>query len=241
MAAQLNKIAYVTGASRGIGQALVTALIDAGYFVVGMSRTTCARQTNFDFVQLDLNDLEAVKSFTFDKKATDVLLVNNAGIVGEIGPVGQITNNALQQVMTVNTLAPQILVNNFLKTYQTSVNSGHILNISSGAGKSAIDAWAAYCASKAALDLFSQTIHLEFELRQQKNWHIHSVAPGVVDTAMQTEIRQAKPEAFLALDRFIALNENKELASTDSVSKKLIQVVQDPQSFPNPIISVRNF
>lgn len=241
MAAQPNKIAYVTGASRGIGQALVTALIDAGYFVVGIARTPCTNHASFNFSRLDLNDIEAVQSFAFDQKATDVVLVNNAGMLGEIGPVGQISNHALQEVMTVNTLAPQILTNNFLKTYQASVNSGHILNISSGAGKNAIDAWAAYCASKAALDLFSETIHLEFELRQQKNWHIHSVAPGVVDTAMQHEIRQAKPEAFLALDRFIALNANKELASADSVSKKLMQVIQKPHAFPNPVISVRNF
>ncbi len=241
MDAQPTKLAYVTGASRGIGEALVQQLLAAGYRVIGLSRTTKIDHPNFTFVQLDLSNLEAVKSFTFDETAPHVLLVNNAGMLGEVGSVGAITDSTFERVMRVNTIAPQILMNQFIKTFNKIAESGHILNISSGAGKNAIDGWAAYCASKAALDLFSETVRLEFNLHQTENWFIHSIAPGVVDTEMQSEIRNSDPSEFKSLDRFIALKTENQLASPTAVAEKLFSVIQEPKQFESTILSVRDF
>lgn len=241
MDAQPTKLAYVTGASRGIGEALVQQLLAAGYRVIGLSRTTKIDHPNFTFVQLDLSNLEAVKSFTFDETAPHVLLVNNAGMLGEVGSVGAITDSTFERVMRVNTIAPQILMNQFIKTFKKIAESGHILNISSGAGKNAIDGWAAYCASKAALDLFSETVRLEFNLHQTENWFIHSIAPGVVDTEMQSEIRNSDPSEFKSLDRFIALKTENQLASPTAVAEKLFSVIQEPKQFESTILSVRDF
>lgn len=241
MDAQPTKLAYVTGASRGIGEAIVQELLAAGYRVIGLSRTTKIDHPNFKFIELDLSHLEAVKSFTFDETAPHVLLVNNAGILGEVGSVGAINDSTFERVMTVNTIAPQLLMNRFIATFKKSVDSGHILNISSGAGKNAIDGWAAYCASKAALDLFSETIRLEFNLHQLENWLIHSIAPGVVDTEMQSEIRNSNPSEFKSLDRFIALKAENQLATPADVAKKLFRVIREPKKFESTNISVRDF
>ena len=241
MTVQRNKIAYITGSSRGIGKALVIKLLDSGYKVVGIARTPFVETRNYSNVTLDLNDLNAVNSFEFEQSADEVLLINNAGAIGEILPVGQISNQSIQDVITINTIAPQILMNKFIKTYSTNVKFGHILNISSGAGKNPIDAWASYCASKAAIDLFSRTIKTEFQLRNIDNWYIHSIAPGVVDTKMQEEIRNADPTAFKLIDKFVGLKNNNELSSPKMVAEKLFQVISAPTKFPETIISVRDF
>lgn len=241
MGYQQNKIAYVTGASSGIGEALVTKLLDEGYFVTGLSRTVVNRGDNYEHHSIDLSDIEAVASFEFSQHANHVLLINNAGSIGAIKPIGQNPISSLVEVSNLNALAPQILINNFLKTFSGKVESGQILNISSGAGKYPIDSWAPYCASKASLDLFSETVKAELTARGQENWYVHSVAPGVVDTTMQEVIRSANPEDFMALQKFIDLKANNELSIPKAVAYQLNKVIANPQNYKDVVISVRDF
>lgn len=241
MTAQQPKLAFVTGASRGIGKALVESLLKDGFTVVGLSRSATIEHPNYSHLTLDLSDLDAIKNVAFNSIADHVLLVNNAGLLGEVGPIGEIADQSIDEVMRVNTIAPQLLMNRFIQQYQNKVKSAHILNISSGAGKNPIDGWAAYCASKAALDLYSETIQLEFNLHHRQHWHIHSIAPGVVDTAMQGEIREADPTKFKSLDRFIALKTENQLTSAASVAEKLMHVIKHPSDFKTVVISVRDF
>lgn len=241
MAAQLNKLAYVTGSSKGIGRALMERLVKEGYKVIGLSRSNEISLANFEFVALDLSDISKVTKFEFLEGADEVLLVNNAGLVGDINRVGSVENKEIQQVMNVNTIAPQILCNNFVKRFKNVKGRFHILNISSGAGKSAIDSWATYCASKAAIDLFSETIASELEWAQASNWHVHSCAPGVVDTAMQVEIRSSSEAAFSRVNYFKELKENNELFSPEFVAEKLLLLIQNPGKYPNTLVSVRDF
>jgi benzil reductase ((S)-benzoin forming) len=238
---QQNKVAYITGSSRGIGLALVTELIQAGYFVIGISRGKTLIHQQFHQVNLDLNDLAAVKDFTFDFKGEEVLLINNAGMLGDVKPIGAMSASNIQAIMNVNTIAPQIMINSFLKTFQNKAKKGHIITISSGAGKYPIDAWATYCASKAAMDLYSETVAAELQARSHTNWTVHSIAPGVVDTTMQTHIRSSNSNDFLGLDKFIQLKENDELASPIDVAMKIMRVINDPFSFKNTTTSVRDF
>ena len=143
--------------------------------------------------------------------------------------------------MTVNSIAPQILMNTFIRTYQHQVQHGHIVNISSGAGKYAIEAWAPYCASKAAIDLYSETVHAELESRGKTNWFVHAIAPGVVDTVMQEEIRESDPDLFQSHEKFMALKANQELVSPRIVADKIMQVIASPRLFRKTTISVRDF
>lgn len=241
MAVQLSKLVYITGSSKGIGKALSELLLDYGYQVIGISRSCEIEHPNYQHIYLDLSNLAAVKSFEFEQSADEVVLINNAGLVGDIGPVGSISNDAIERVTIINTLTPQVLCNNFIKRFKNDKNKRQILNISSGAAQKPIDAWATYCASKAALDLFSETIAEEMEWRQQTNWFIHSCAPGVVDTEMQEVIRSAKASDFKHLQNFMDLKANNELATAGSVARKLKQVIDSPEIFENTVISVRNF
>lgn len=241
MAVRPNKLAYITGSSRGIGAALVNQLLKSGYQVIGIARTNKQEHNSFKSIKLDLNDLKAVHAFNFSETASEVLLINNAGLIGEIAPVGQIADQSIEEVINVNTIAPQILMNKFIKTYSKTAEKGHIINISSGAGKQAIDAWASYCASKAALDLFSQTTAEELKTREVHNWHIHAIAPGVVDTQMQNDIRQANPNDFKLLDRFVGLKNDNELSDPKTVATQICKVIDQPLNYPETVISVRDF
>lgn len=241
MDVQQNKIAYVTGSSKGIGKAISELLLSNDYHVYGVSRTNTINHHHFFPIHLDLSDLKAVEAFYFDSLGKEVLLINNAGAIGEIAPVGSIPNHTISNVMQINSIAPQILMNKFINTYREYPQiKGHILNISSGAGKYPIDAWATYCASKAALDLFSETVKLEFQLHDLKHLFIHSVAPGVVDTEMQQQIRNAKPEAFKSLEKFIQLKAQNELNEPEIVAEKLFEIIQNPSRFDKTILSLRD-
>ena len=236
---QPNKIAYITGISSGIGHALALTLLDANYFVYGIGRSNNIKHANFEFILLDLRKVETVQNFNFRQvTATERILINNAGMVGEILPVGELSATSISEVMNVNTIAPQILINTFIQTFSNQKGSLHILNISSGAGKRAIDAWATYCASKAALDMFAETVKLEMELREKKDFHIHSVAPGVVDTAMQAQIRAASPDKFKMSQHFHDLKNKGELVSPVHVAEKLLGLIKNPSNYPNNILSL---
>jgi len=241
MGAQQNKVAYITGSSKGIGRALTELLLKEGYEVIGLSRSNDLEADKYQHISIDLSDITEVSTFQFEKGAENVLLVNNAGLVGDINPLGSVKNVDIQKVMNVNTIAPQILCNNFIKRFKNEKGSFHVLNISSGAGKSAIDSWATYCASKAALDLFSETMSSELEWAQATNWHVHSCAPGVVDTNMQEQIRSSSEEEFNRVQYFKDLKTNNELFTAEMVANKLYQLIKNPEKFPETLISVRDF
>jgi len=238
---QLNKVAYVTGSSSGIGKALCEKLLDEGFHVIGISRRNEITHPNFEFVACDLSDLSQAANVSFPKKGEFTVLVNNAGVVGDIKRVGSIDNEAIAQVLKVNTIAPQILCNNFVNTFQNESGEYHLLNISSGAGKNAIDAWSSYCASKAALDLYSETIAGELDWMEKSNWKVHSCAPGVVDTQMQTAIRSANPDDFNRSAYFHDLKKNDELYSPKFVAEKLNELITRRHDFNDVIVSVRDF
>lgn len=234
-------IVYITGSSKGIGKALTLKLLKLGHFVYGISRTNKIFHQNFKHVSLDLSDIKAVKSFEFETNfKDDIVLINNAGVILPIKPIGHLLDDEIINITNVNLLSPQILINKFIHKFQTFENKYHIINISSGAGKYPIDAWATYCASKSGIDLFSETIKLEFTNRSFDNWNIHSFAPGVVDTEMQEEIRNANPKDFNNLQKFISLKENKELLSPTLVADKIIEIIEQPKKYKNVVFSIRD-
>ena len=177
-----TKIAYITGTSSGIGHALALQLLEAEYFVVGLGRSNNIKHSNYEFISLDLRKVEDVQNFNFKQiPADERILINNSGMLGEVLPVGELSANVISDVMNVNTIAPQILINTFIQTFANQKGSLHILNISSGAGKRAIDAWATYCASKAGLLGLMRSWAVEYA---PQNILVNAICPGWVNTDM---------------------------------------------------------
>lgn len=241
----MESVFFITGSSRGIGKALAEALLAENdqNLVVGISRSNSLKHERFIFLEADLSkdvSLTAQKLFEKYQPSKKVVLVNNAGSLGHTAYFGKIDNQKLEQAMQLNVSAPAILMNEFIRVYQNANISSVILNISSGAGKSPVDGWAAYCASKAALDMLSEVAMLEIR-KKGKPMKVFSVSPGVVDTEMQSEIRNVDQKDFSRVQQFVKLKKEGELSTPDTVAKKLMKIIQNPQAFEGVLQDVRKF
>lgn len=221
---------FITGVSKGLGKEFVDYFLTAGHLVTGIGRSHSFDHPNFNFIHCDLSNVNEVKSVKFDSKENEVVLINNAGAIGNIQRVSDQHESDIQEVMTVNTISPMILCQEFLR--QSALEKKlTIINISSGAANRPIPSWAAYCSSKIAMDRFSETIYLE-EQEKGRNINVFAIAPGVVDTSMQKKIRAAKKVDFSSVDNFIGYHENGELIAPKDAVFEIVKLISRLESLP---------
>lgn len=185
-----NKVAVVTGASKGIGASIAKHFAAEGAKVVvnyasskeGADKVVKAITDNGGTaisVQADVSkEADVRRLFEETKKAFGKLdiLVNNAVFQG-YAPIEQVSEEAFHQTFYVNVLGPILAIQASLKLF--SDKGGNIINISSGASKMPLPAASLYSASKAALDAI--TVSLSKELGA-KNIRINSILPGATET-----------------------------------------------------------
>ena len=187
---QPNRVALVTGASRGLGHALSTELVRRGWHVVIDARgarhlAEAAEQLSgagsVTAVPGDVTDPMHRRALADAVTASGglELLVNNAS---ELGPSPQpaLANYplvALERVFAVNTFAPLALVQLLLP--ELEVRNGRVLNISSDAAVEAYEGWGGYGSAKAALDQLTAVLAVE-----HPRLRVYSVDPGDMATAM---------------------------------------------------------
>ena len=235
--------AIVTGHSRGFGEGIATALLERGVSVLGVSRqgnatlaTTHAGRLWEE--QLDLSDpvatemwLETGSLNRFVHDASTAILVNNAGLLQPIGTLQQQVPSDAWRAVSVNVGAALALSAAFVQA------TGHcddrrILHISSGAGRKAYAGWSVYCATKAALDHHARAIALD----RTPKLRICSLAPGVIDTDMQAEIRSTTAERFPEKERFVAMKREGALRSPRLVGAMTVELLIG-ESFGRDVIS----
>lgn len=236
----------ITGASKGIGKAIAEELLkNEKNFVVGVSRTSSIKHANYRHQPLDFSDIEAVehnlqKVFHPYKDAERLVLINNAGVLGDIGYVGEnMPNERFEFVFDVNVIVPAMLMNTFLEAYKQVQCEKVIVNVSSGAAQYPIDGWASYCASKAAIDMLSQTVQLE-QNKRGSGVQVFALSPGVVDTGMQEHIRESDAEKFSNIQRFRDYKANGELASPEEVGRKIVKFLNNTKEYDQVLVSVRD-
>lgn len=220
----------ITGSSRGIGKAIAKFYLNQGEKVVGVSRSNEIAHPNFTFLPCDLSKRSALENFelpawVFEHK--DIRLINNAGIIGSIARAKKLGLVDYYEVAMVNVVALQFFTSLLLRKLQPDQLAA-IVNISSGAARRAIASWSAYCASKAAVDMYSLTIQEELKETGQ-NTKVYSLAPGVVDTEMQSTIRSSNSEEFSAYENFVELKEKNELRSPQEVASLLDELLKKEQ------------
>lgn len=228
---------FITGTSSGIGKAMAEQALEQGHKVVGISRRHAIHHENYRHLSYDLSDYKNYHLINFDvnKKAEELILVNNAGWLGEVKPLAEIQPESIERAFQVNVIAPGILSKLFLR--QTEKNNQHrtVLNISSGAAKYAVPSWSTYCASKAAIDSLTRVMAVD-----HPDVHCFSIAPGIVDTEMQGEIRQVEAEDFPDKERFLNYKKNGELSDPKEVAAKLLTILDQPDSAPDSVFSLRD-
>ena len=234
---------YITGTSRGIGKSLAELLLkDDKNYVTGFSRSCTVKHPHYRHVVLDLSDLDKVSKLNFPRhqNAGRIVLVNNAGYIGEIKRAGRHKRKTLIDTYSINLTSPTVLINKFINTYNDSSAKKIIFNVSSGAGRSPIDAASAYCASKAGLDMFSRVIAEEQKITNA-GYRIVSISVGVVDTAMQKMLRDADAGEFSRKAEFIGYKEKKQILHPEYAAEKFAEIIDNIDKINEVVFSFREY
>jgi len=246
-----DTVAILTGASRGLGQALAYGLAREGTQLITLARTARpelaaharARGCILQEHTVDLSDPAAIESAAgqvlsaLPRDARRYLLINNAGTLGPVGP-GPHPAQDIAAALQVNVTAAMVLTGHFIRATDGMAATRRILNISSGAGRGAVAGWGVYCASKAALDMYTQCVKLE---QGSDGARIVSLAPGVIDTAMQAEIRATDPAAFPSLSRFTGLHANGQLSAPEAVAARILAYLDRDDFGQTEIDDIRQY
>lgn len=223
----------VSGHSRGLGAAIVAELLSRGIAVLGLARQrNAALQAAFPTLltqhEIDLADTAALQAWLHGTGLSDfieagdgrgaaagVMLINNAGTVHPLGALDQLVPAGIAAAVALNVTAPLMLA-----TALAAHKGGErrVLHISSGAGRDAYPGWGIYCATKAALDHHARAAAQD----QSSRVRICSLAPGVIDTDMQADLRAVEAARFPLREQFEAMQRNGHLSTPAACAARLV-------------------
>jgi NAD(P)-dependent dehydrogenase (short-subunit alcohol dehydrogenase family) len=191
-----DRIALVTGASRGIGYAAALALAKAGAHIVAVARTVGgleelddaikAAGSSATLVPLDLTDYQGIDRLGLalhERFGRLDVLVGNAGILGPLSPLGHVEAKAWDEVMAVNVTANWRLIYAMDPLLKFS-DAGRVVFVSSGVAALALAYWGPYAVSKAALETLARTYAAE---TATTNVRVNLLTPGPVRTRMRAQ------------------------------------------------------
>lgn len=224
-----KKLFIITGVSSGLGLSLASQLLSRKYHVVGLSRKN-PHLENLNFIKTDLSHFDAgqifkkIQAILNIKSYDEVYIINNAAVIDPINLLGKKKAADIDYHIRVNFTAPVQMINEFIKCFAKYSSRKVICNISSGAADFAIPNWSLYCASKAAINMFTKTMALQLADKKLNTIAI-AYSPGIMDTAMQKVIRSKNKNEFPDVARFKRYKKNSELISADHVASHLIQLL----------------
>ena len=234
----------ITGHTRGLGRALAELYLQRGWQVLGLARGRADMVSpKLRQVRIDLADGAALAAWLssgllrdFLADAGSILLANNAGTVSPNALLGRQRPSETLSAVALNVTAPLLLANAALAARPARVPLD-ILHIGSGAGRKNYPGWSVYGATKAALDHHARCVAAE----GHESVRIACLAPGVVDTAMQGEIRAADEADFPMQPRFAALKEDGGLQSAEETAVKIAAYVESARFGEEAAADIRDF
>ena len=224
----MNQVAFITGASRGIGLAIANALNQHGYDVIGTARG----EFNFDPVnknvkmislQLDITSREEVKNLPSKLKEMDLMpniIINNAGITSDQLFL-RMSELDCDKVIDTNLNGVFNVTKAFIKHLVKS-KSGRVINISSVSGLMGNPGQVNYSSAKAALGGFTKSLAKEVGSR---NITVNSIAPGFIDTDMTSYLND---EAKAEIVKGIPL---QKLGSTDDIADLVLYLASEKGAY----------
>lgn len=214
-----QRIALVTGASRGIGQAIAKRLANEGYLVIGTATSEKGAAAVNDYLQelggagrvLNVQDAEQINQLfdSIEKEFGNVqVLVNNAGITQD-GLLMRMDDNAWERVLDVNLTSVFRTSKRAIKGMMKA-RQGRIINITSVVAAMGNAGQTNYTASKAGIEGFTRSLAREIGSRQIT---VNCVAPGFIDTDMTSELNEALIQSMLNAVPLARLGKPEDIAA----------------------------
>ena len=249
-------LTILTGASRGMGLAMAQQLLQRGHTLLCISRKTndsladqAARTDGATLTQwaLDLSDGAAASiklgqwlhGLDGGYKFASATLINNAAALPKISSLADADFDNIAHVLRVSLEAPMQLTAAFLHATSTWSGERKVLNISSGNGRRAMASHSIYSAAKAGMDHFTRCVALE-EAARPSGAKLCSLAPGIIDTEMQTFLRNTDPADFPSHATFVAYKENGDLLTPEAAGKRVLDYLARADFGSNPVGDVRD-
>ena len=240
-AAVSSSLVFISGASSGIGQALAQSVPWAEARVLNISRRRAKGCENFPADLADPASWPQVAAFMQGEiagfRGPRIVFVHSAGSLEPIGFAGEVEADSYARQVLLNAAAPQVLGDAFLRASRGHPAERTLLMIGSGAAQSSYEGWSAYCGGKAAVDHWVRTTALEQTRRG--GCRILCIAPGIIATAMQEQIRDTPVGDFPEVERFRGLHEEGALREPLEVARELWAAV-DGDLPGGSVIDLRN-
>lgn len=232
-----GRTAVLTGASQGLGAGLAEDFARRGMRLGLCARRAPALEESAEVVsqRVDVRDEAAVTAFAKrveDRFGTIDLWINNAGVLAPMGPMRNLEVAAFRDHVDTNLTGVFLGSQAYVRHLRSKGCGGVLINISSGAAWNAYAGWTPYCASKAAVERLTQCLALE---EAGSGLRAYSVAPGVIDTAMQEAIRASSPETFPEVERFLEMKADDTFNSVGFVAGQLVELAFDPARAGDPV------
>jgi NAD(P)-dependent dehydrogenase (short-subunit alcohol dehydrogenase family) len=246
-------LTILTGHSRGMGLALARQLLGPDSALLGISRSQpaglaeAARAQSCELTewQADLAEgapvsrrLEDWLRGQAERPWLTVTLINNAGLIPTIAPLSRAEPEDLARALRVGLETPMQLCAAFLRATAQWTAQRRVLNVSSGLGRRALASQSGYCAAKAGMDHFTRCMALD-EARQPNGAKVCSLAPGVIATDMQAQLRGAPAQDFPDRANFEGLHAGGQLASPEAAAQRLLAYLARPDFGKDTVADVR--
>lgn len=220
-----NKVAIVTGSSKGIGLATVQTLLDNGVKVAGWSRSnTEIEHPNFRSIKVDIGDIKSVENGykeTISHFGNNIhILINNAGL-GYSALFEDLKIEEWKQMFDTN-VNGIFYTSRLVLPQMKKLEDGHIINISSVAGNTGIETLSGYCATKFAVRGLSQALYKEV---RNDGIKVTCIYPGSVQTNFFDEIDS------------VTANEN--MMKPEDIASTILHCLQSSPNYHHVDIEVR--
>ena len=200
-----NKIVLITGANRGIGHSIMSAFINAGYIVVGTSRSddgvkkindTIGDPSKGCGIKMDVtseNDIQSANKLIRDKFGITTILINNAGVTKD-NLLMRMSSEEWNDVIDTNLNSLYRVTKEFIREMMKQ-KTGRIINISSVVGMSGNAGQSNYSSSKSAIYGFTKSLAKEVASR---NITVNAISPGFIETDMTDKLSDEQKQAIIS-------------------------------------------
>ena len=227
---------------RGLGESLAHVLLEQGFHVLGIGRSSGARLSgpNYRFAAFDFANparvgdaLQASFAELAAKQPAFVCLINNAAVGTPVGVLGTLDAGGIAESLAVNLTAPVALCDLFCSVFADDAVERRIINVSSGAAGNAMPAMANYCIAKAGLEMLTRMLAAE---QKGESFRAITVRPGIIDTGMQEYMRSQPKEVLPGVALFEGFHKGGQLVPPDTtaaviVAKTVVAPVENGRTY----------